>query len=81
MSHITCYKTCLKDAAYEGKLKKGGGSQVSLASVLSPIARAWLAYCSDGLLEISRNGVSKLRRALVPQPRQIDPLRYPLLTQ
>jgi len=29
MSHITCYKTCLKDAAYEGKLKKGGGSQVS----------------------------------------------------
>ena len=29
MSTITCYKTCLKDAAYEGKLKKGGGSQAS----------------------------------------------------
>ena len=38
MSTITCYKTCLKDAAYEGKLKKGGGSQVSSARVVAAMS-------------------------------------------
>jgi hypothetical protein len=29
---ITCYKISPRSAAYEGKLKKGGGSQASCAA-------------------------------------------------
>jgi hypothetical protein len=33
MSIITCYKISPRSVAYEGKLKKGGGSQVSCSAV------------------------------------------------
>src|ERR1700736_6073342 len=47
MSHITCYKTCLKDAAYEGKLKKGGGSQARMPVHCLSETRATPIYSSS----------------------------------
>jgi hypothetical protein len=42
MSTITCYKISPRSAAYEGKLKKGGGSQASNAGWQSDLA--WIYW-------------------------------------